>query len=83
VALTASGPVVALLEANQAQLPMLFNVSDVALHLGTAEGADTVTVAVEKAPGVKCARCWRFVPSVRSEPEWSGICDRCLDALSR
>jgi isoleucyl-tRNA synthetase len=83
VALTASGPVVALLEANQAQLPMLFNVSDVALHLGTAEGADTVTVAVEKAPGVKCARCWRFVPSVRSEPEWAGICDRCLDALSR
>jgi isoleucyl-tRNA synthetase len=61
---------------------MLFNVSDVALHVGSAEGLDDVQVVVEKAPGVKCARCWRFVPSVRVEPEWAGICDRCRDALS-
>ena len=61
---------------------MLFNVSDVALHLGTAEGADHVGVVVEKAPGVKCARCWRFVATVRTEPEWEGICNRCRDALA-
>jgi isoleucyl-tRNA synthetase len=82
VGITASGPVASLLEADQKHLPMLFNVSDVALHLGTAEGADEVSVVVEKAPGVKCARCWRFVGSVRTEPEWSGICDRCRDALA-
>ena len=83
VVITASGPVASLLEANQRHLPMLFNVSDVALHVGAADGADEVSVVVEKAPGVKCARCWRFVPSVRTEPEWSGICDRCHDALTR
>ena len=83
VVITASGPVASLLEANQQHLPMLFNVSDVALHIGDAEGADEVNVVVEKAPGVKCARCWRFVPGVRTEPEWSGICDRCHDALTR
>jgi len=82
VVITASGPVASLLEANQQHLPMLFNVSDVALHVGSADGADEVGVVVEKAPGVKCARCWRFVPSVRTEPEWSGICDRCRNALA-
>ncbi len=82
VVITASGPVATLLDEHQRQLPMLFNVSDVGLHLGAADGADDVQVVVEKAPGVKCARCWRFVPGVRDEPEWMGICDRCRDALS-
>ena len=82
VVITASGPVASLLEANRVHLPMLLNVSDVGLHLGPADGADEVTVVVEKAPGVKCARCWRFVASVRTEPEWAGICDRCRDALA-
>ncbi len=82
VALTVRGPVVTLLDEHHQHLPMLFNVSNVGLHLGSPEGADEIEVAVEKAPGVKCARCWRFVPDVRNEPEWAGICDRCRDALS-
>ena len=82
VVITARGPVGTLLDAHRQHLPMLFNVSDVGLHLGETEGIDEVQVVVEKAPGVKCARCWRFVPSVRTEPEWAGICDRCHDALS-
>jgi isoleucyl-tRNA synthetase len=82
VLITASGPVAALLEQHRALLPTLFIVSDVGLELGSVEGADQVRVRVEKAPGVKCERCWRFVASVRSEPEWAGICDRCVDALS-
>jgi isoleucyl-tRNA synthetase len=82
VVITARGPVAALLDAHRPHLPTLFNVSDLALHLGEAEGADEVQVIVEKAPGVKCARCWRYVPAVRHEPEWSGICDRCVAALA-
>ncbi len=82
VVITARGPVATLLDEHRQQLPMLFNVSDIGLHLGAADGADDVQVVVEKAPGVKCARCWRFVPGVRAEPEWMGICDRCRDALS-
>jgi isoleucyl-tRNA synthetase len=82
VAITARGPIAALLGSHRQHLPMLFNVSDVGLHLVSTDGADDAQVVVEKAPGVKCARCWRFVPSVRTEPEWEGICDRCRDALS-
>ena len=82
VTMTATGPIAALLDSHRAHLPMLFNVSDLALHVGSVEGADQVQVEVEKAPGVKCARCWRFVASVRSEPDWAGICDRCREALA-
>ncbi len=82
VVITARGPVGELLEMHEQHLPMLFNVSAVALHLGPAGEGDDVQVAIEKAPGVKCARCWRFVAGVRAEPEWEGVCDRCRDALS-
>jgi len=82
VTLTATGPIAALLEEYRDQLPTLFIVSDLTLNLGEAEGADQVRVDVGKARGVKCERCWRYVPSVRTEPDWSGICDRCVDALA-
>ena len=81
VVITASGPIAALLERHLDTLPMLFIVSDVALHVGTPDGPDTVHVEVERAPGVKCERCWRFVPAIRTESQWAGICDRCVDAL--
>ena len=61
----------------------LHHVSDVELTVG-----DDRTTATrsrrgrEGAGGVKCARCWRFVPSVRTEPDWAGICDRCVEALA-
>jgi isoleucyl-tRNA synthetase len=82
VVLRAQGPVATLLDRHRERLPMLLNVSDVSLTVGAATGESHVEVEVEKAPGVKCARCWRFVPSVRSEPEWAGICDRCVEALA-
>jgi len=81
VVLRAEGPVAALLEAHREILPMLLNVSDVALTAGDASAAPQLEIAVEKAPGVKCARCWRIVPAVRTEPEWEGLCDRCVEAL--
>jgi len=82
VALTASGPIAALLERYRDQLPTLFIVSDLTLNLGEATGVDQVRIDVGKARGVKCERCWRYVPSVRTEPDWSGICDRCVEALA-
>jgi isoleucyl-tRNA synthetase len=81
VVLKAKGPIAALLDRHRAGLPMLLNVSEVSLAIVSTTGDSAVDVETEKAPGVKCARCWRFVPSVRSEPEWAGICDRCVDAL--
>jgi isoleucyl-tRNA synthetase len=83
VIITASGPIAALLEQYRGHLPMLFIVSDLALHVGSADGPDAVRVEVEKAPGVKCERCWRFVPRTSTDPATAGICDRCIDALAQ
>jgi isoleucyl-tRNA synthetase len=82
VAVTATGPIAGLLEQYRDQLPTLFIVSDLTLNLGERTGADQVRVDVGKARGVKCERCWRYVPSVRTDPDWSGLCDRCVEALA-
>ena len=82
VVLTAAGPVGALLDAHRAELPMLFIVSDLELRVGRADGPDTVSVDVERAPGTKCERCWRIVPATSTDPEWAGLCTRCVDALA-
>ena len=37
---------------------------------------------IERAGGVKCERCWRYVPAVSSEPAWAGLCERCQHALA-
>jgi isoleucyl-tRNA synthetase len=81
VRLAAQGAIGTLLEQYRRQLPMLFIVSDVALDVGPADAADDVRVVVERAPGVKCERCWRYVASVTTEPGREGICDRCVEAL--
>ena len=82
VTISAAGSIGTLLDRHRPDLPMLFIVSDLQLQVGPAAAADAVTVEVEKAPGVKCERCWRFVPAVRTEPDWAGICDRCVEALA-
>ena len=65
---------------------MLFIVSEV-VSAGRArfakapeEGAPGI--AIVRATGVKCERCWRYVPAVSSEPAWAGLCDRCQGALA-
>jgi isoleucyl-tRNA synthetase len=82
VELRASGPVAALLDRYRSDLPMLLNVSEVSLQAAPPSDEDVVQVEVQKAGGEKCARCWRFVPRLHTEPEWAGICDRCVDALT-
>ncbi|OFW13318.1 MAG: isoleucine--tRNA ligase [Acidobacteria bacterium RIFCSPLOWO2_02_FULL_67_21] len=82
VALQAEGPVGRLLEEHRAGLPTLFIVSSVELKTGAFDGPDRLTIQVEKAPGIKCERCWRYVPTVHTEPDWAGICDRCVEALA-
>jgi isoleucyl-tRNA synthetase len=68
------------LEKYRRDLPMLFIVSDVQLLPG---GGNTTDIAIERADGVKCERCWRMVKSVSTDPAWAGICDRCQDALAQ
>jgi isoleucyl-tRNA synthetase len=69
-------------------LPMLFIVSHVELKPAAGRvdpaGQDKpeIAIAIERADGVKCERCWRYVPKVSSAPEWAGLCERCQDALA-
>ncbi len=83
VVLSVSAKELASLEPWASQLPMLFIVSDVELRLSEADGAETgPRITIERAGGVKCERCWRYVPSVSSAPEKEGLCVRCEDALA-
>jgi isoleucyl-tRNA synthetase len=86
VVVSASAKELPLLEKYSAQLPMLFIVSEVDVRPAPAD-ADAhdeahPRVRIERAGGVKCERCWRYVSTVSSDPEWAGLCDRCRDALA-
>jgi len=59
---------------------MLFIVSEVEVREGTQGGG--LEISIDRARGVKCERCWRYVANVSADPERPGICDRCQDALA-
>jgi isoleucyl-tRNA synthetase len=82
VVLTGSAAVLAPLQAHARVLPMLFIVSEVELRPVAGSVDNDLQIAIERAGGVKCERCWRYVPEVSSDPAWAGICGRCQDALS-
>jgi isoleucyl-tRNA synthetase len=86
VVLSATDAELALLAPFATELPMLFIVSEVELRPASAEveahGEAEARITIERAGGVKCDRCWRYVRSVSSEPEWAGLCERCHDALA-
>ena len=60
-------------------LANLFIVSAVSLE--EAEGP--LSVAVARAPGAKCERCWTWSPGVGSQPVHPGVCERCAEVLAR
>jgi isoleucyl-tRNA synthetase len=80
VSVTAGGANGALLGDYRDFLPTLFGVSHVDLVDGSPadEGA---TATVDRATGIKCERCWRYVPEVSQDGDKSGLCPRCVDAL--
>jgi isoleucyl-tRNA synthetase len=82
VTIDAAGSIGVLLDQHRVYLPMLFIVSEVVLTVDARDEADRVSVSIEKASGVRCDRCWRYVPSTRTEPDWVGLCDRCVEALA-
>jgi isoleucyl-tRNA synthetase len=84
VVIAAPAAELALLERHARDLPMLFIVSEVGLRPAPPdpEGHATMTISIERAAGVKCERCWRYVPAVSADPAWQGLCDRCHAALA-
>ena len=75
-----------LLDKHADDLPMLFIVSEVELKPAAPDDgiADEARpgVRIERAGGVKCDRCWRYVRSVSRDPAWAGLCERCQAALT-
>ena len=95
VDIRAGGAAAALLARHRADLPALFIVSEVSVvddsqaAANEAAGAlveledGAARVAVGRASGVKCQRCWRYVPAVSTTSETEGLCDRCADAIGQ
>ena len=82
VVLTANEKELAFLESYAAHLPMLFIVSEVELRGGDVDGDAGPQITIERTGGVKCERCWRYVPTVSAAPASEGLCPRCEDALA-
>jgi len=81
-----------LLERKRALLPTLFIVSEVRLFerppataLSPAtESAEIpgLVIAVDRAPGTKCERCWRYSPRVGEDRAHPTLCERCVAVLA-
>jgi isoleucyl-tRNA synthetase len=84
VVLKATGRYTALLEAHADQLASLFIVSEATVTAGDGAAAGdegTLAITVTRAEGVKCLRCWRYVPEVSEAAGADGLCARCEEAL--
>jgi isoleucyl-tRNA synthetase len=79
VALKAPDSQAGLLEKYHDDLPSLFIVS--AVSVGKAAAAD-LEILVERAPGVKCERCWNYSTFVGRSQDHPTFCARC-DAVVR
>src|ERR1019366_1237592 len=90
VILSATKPELAFLEPYARDLAMLFIVSEVELRPAAggpgdfwAESDAQPRVTIERAGGVKCERCWRYVSQASNDAAWAGLCERCQDALAQ
>jgi len=96
VHLRGEGPLADLIEQHRDDLPGLFITSqvdegadppvagvepDAGSVYHEADGSSAHIVA-EKAAGMKCDRCWRYVPAVSAAEGREGVCPRCEDALA-
>jgi isoleucyl-tRNA synthetase len=96
VHLKATGAIAGLIDQYRDQLPGLFITSQVddrtdapVIGQEPADGAvfvesegSAVHIVAARADGVKCDRCWRYVPAVTQAPGREGVCPRCEDALA-
>ncbi|MBI4353846.1 MAG: isoleucine--tRNA ligase, partial [Candidatus Omnitrophica bacterium] len=69
-----------LCEAHRETLTEAFVVSEVQVD-NRPDGP--IGVAVERAGGAKCQRCWRYQRSVGLSPAHPQLCERCVKVVSR
>ena len=88
VVLSAPPDLALLLEQYESWLPALFIVSQV--ELAAAASADAqkseslagLSVAVQRADGAKCERCWNYSTHVGENNRYPTVCERCTEALA-
>jgi isoleucyl-tRNA synthetase len=90
VEISAEGEWARLLDEYRDSLPMVFLVSQVqlmpdGLPAATASGTEGLIrglrIAVRRAEGQKCERCWNYSVRVGEAPDFPSICERCVAAL--
>jgi isoleucyl-tRNA synthetase len=86
VRLQAGPELLELLEQYRDWLAPIFLVSQAELGPGagaswTATGLDRLEVAVERAIGTRCQRCWTYSPAVGRSVRYPTVCERCVVAL--
>ncbi len=79
VTLTAGGELYDFLASFGEQLRAVFIVSQVELHRSENE---SFHIAVSRADGEKCERCWNYSPSVGQEARYPTLCARCVAVLA-
>jgi len=87
VVLLAVGRYVSLFQRYKPWLPALFIVSQVDVRVDPEQPApgtetlDRFTVAIARADGKKCERCWNYSTRVGESAAYPAVCERCLAAL--
>ena len=72
-----------LLQQHRETLAEAFVVSDLCvMKTDGAAGRQEVGVAVERAPGAKCQRCWKHLPTVGRDTAHPQLCARCAAVVT-
>jgi isoleucyl-tRNA synthetase len=77
-----------LLEQYKGWLPALFIVSQAELRATApgdavkSEALPGLSVAVRRADGAKCERCWNYSTHVGESADYPTVCERCVKALT-
>jgi isoleucyl-tRNA synthetase len=88
VVLSAAQDLALLLEQYRDWLPGLFIVSQVELVVAAPADAlksellPGLSVAVHRADGAKCERCWNYSTHVGDNADYPTVCERCVKALN-
>jgi isoleucyl-tRNA synthetase len=82
VNLMASDSVYPVLERHKEELRYLFIVSQVRLERSASgNGTGGLAVAVTRAAGEKCERCWNYSTHVGEDGDYPMVCERCAPVL--
>ncbi|HOI07303.1 MAG TPA: isoleucine--tRNA ligase [Deltaproteobacteria bacterium] len=86
ITLSAEGPTLDFLKGVEPMLEDIFICSGVVVeqgdgNYGASEAFPMMRIAVSKAPGGKCPRCWHYREDIGKTPEFAEVCGRCASQL--